>query len=40
MGIIIKFKNTKDVYEPLKFINNKYINNKIDVNIDLNPYKI
>ena len=40
MGIIIKYKNTKELYEPLKFINKKYINKKVDVNIDLNPYKI
>ena len=40
-GIIIKFKNTKEIIETLRFIDNKYkTNNKIKVEIDLNPIKI
>lgn len=39
--IIIKYKNLKDLYEELKYINNLYKkNNKIKVEIDINPKKI
>ena len=38
--IIIKYKDTKKIYQYLKFINGKYSNNKITVGIDFNPNKI
>ena len=39
--IIVKYKNISDVYEKLKFIQNKYrVNNKLKIEIDLNPKKI
>ena len=38
--IIIKYKDTKKIYQYLKFINDKYSNNKITVGIDFNPNKI
>ncbi len=41
IGIIIKFKNTKDIIDYLIFINNKYrTNNKVTVEVDLNPVKL
>ncbi len=41
MQIIIKYKNIKDVYDKLKFIVEKSkTNNKITLEIDLNPKKI
>lgn len=41
MQIIIKYKNISQVYNSLKFILNKYsVNNKISVDIDLNPKKM
>ena len=40
-GIIIKFKNTKEIIEKLRFIDDKYkLNNKTKFEIDLNPIKI
>ena len=38
--IIIKYKDTKKIYQYLKFINDKYSNSKITVGIDFNPNKI
>ena len=38
--IIIKYKDTKKIYQYLKFINNKYINSKVAVGIDFNPNRI
>jgi len=39
--IIIKYKDTKKIYEHLKFISERYINNnKVKVTIDFNPNKI
>ena len=38
--IIIKYKDTKKIYPYLKFINDKYKNNKVRVGIDFNPNKI
>jgi len=39
--IIIKYKDTKKIYEHLKFINDKYKNNnKVKVVIDFNPNRI
>ena len=41
IGIIIKYKNTKDILSAIMFINEKYkTNNKVNVDIDLNPSKI
>ena len=41
MNIILKYKNINQVYETLKFIINKEINNnKITLDIDFNPKKI
>ena len=40
MGIIIKFKNTKEIIDSLRFIDNKYKTNKVKVEVDLNPTKI
>jgi len=40
MGIIIKFKNTKEIMDCLKFISDKYKVSKVNVEIDLNPSKI
>ena len=40
-GIILKYKNTKEIIEYLKFIDNKYkTNNKTKIEINLNPVKI
>ena len=40
-GIIIKFKNTKEIINTLTFVNDKYkTNNKIMVEVDLNPVKL
>ena len=40
-GVIIKYKNTKEIIEHLIFINDKYkSNSKVSVQIDLNPVKI
>ena len=38
--IIIKFKNTKDIYNSLEYINEHYRNNKILVDIDINPIRL
>ena len=38
--IIIKYKDTKKIYNHLKFINDKYLNSKVNVVIDFNPNKI
>ena len=38
--IIIKYKDTKKIYKYLKFINDKYLNSKVNVGIDFNPNKI
>lgn len=39
--IIIKYKDTKKIYEHLKFISERYVsNNKVKVTIDFNPNKI
>ena len=38
--IIIKYKDSKKIYNHLKFINEKYLNKKVIVNIDFNPNKI
>ena len=39
--IVIKYKKTIDLVERLKFIDDKYIDNKdVLIDIDLNPYKI
>lgn len=41
IGIIIKFKNTKEIIGTLRFIDDKYkANNKVKVEVDLNPSKI
>lgn len=41
MGIIIKFKKTAEIIDSLVFINKKYsTNNKVKVEVDLNPSKI
>ncbi|MBQ9011548.1 MAG: primosomal protein N', partial [Bacilli bacterium] len=41
VGIIIKFKNTKEVIVPLRFVVDKYkVNSKVTVDIDLNPMKM
>ncbi len=41
IGIIIKYKNTKEILAPVKFINDKYkTNSKVNVYIDLNPTKL
>ena len=41
VGVIIKFKNTKDIIGAINFVNNKYsTNNKVNVDIDLNPAKM
>ena len=41
VGIIVKYKNTKEVIKPLYFISDKYkYNSKINVDIDLKPMKI
>ncbi len=37
--IIIKYKDTKKIYNHLKFINDKYLNSKVNVGIDFNPNK-
>jgi len=39
MNIIIKYKKTDRIMEPLEYITKKYINNnKISVSVDFNPY--
>lgn len=41
MQIIIKYRQTKDIYDAVKFINNRYVNNKkINIDIDFNPKKL
>ncbi len=41
VGIIIKFKQTKEIISALKFINDKYkTNSKVMVEVDLNPIKL
>ncbi len=40
VGVIIKFKQTKEIIEALKFINNKYRTSKVRVEIDINPLKM
>lgn len=41
MQIIIKYKNTKDIINTLRFIRTKYQNNKkINIDIDLNPIRL
>ena len=41
VGIIIKFKNTKEIIDSLRFVDNKYKNNnKVKLEVDLNPSKI
>lgn len=41
IGIIIKFKNTKEIFDSLRFIDDKYrSSNKVKVEVDLNPSKI
>jgi len=38
--IIIKFKRTSEILKPIMFIKNKYSNNKVNIDIDLNPIKL
>lgn len=41
VGIVIKFKKTREIMEYLKFINNRYATNgKVFIDIDLNPSRI
>lgn len=41
VGIIIKFKQTKEIISALNFVNDKYkINSKVMVEVDLNPIKL
>ena len=40
MQIIVKYKNTKEVYEEFLFIKNKYSKSKVTIAIDLNPLKM
>ncbi len=40
MQIIIKYKNTKEVFDDFMFIKNKYSKSKVSVDIDLNPLKM
>lgn len=41
VGIIIKFKRTKDIISALNFVNEKYAtNSKVRVEVDLNPIKL
>lgn len=41
VGIIIKFKHTKEIIGALNFINDKYkTNSKVMVEVDLNPVKL
>lgn len=38
--IIVKFKDTKKIYDYLSFINKRYLNSKVSVSIDLNPNRL
>lgn len=38
--IIIKFKKTSEILKSIMFIKNKYSNNKVNIDIDLNPIKL
>ena len=38
--IMLKYKNTENIINELKYIKDIYINNKINVDIDLNPLRI
>ena len=41
VGIIIKFKRTKEIILALNFVNEKYAtNSKVRVEVDLNPLKL
>ena len=39
MQITIKYKYSDNLYQALKFINGKYIDKKVRVEIDINPIK-
>ena len=39
--IILKYKQIKEIYDSIKFVNNKYINNNnLTIDIDINPKKL
>lgn len=40
MQIMIKYKKTSEILKSLEYLNQKYLNNKINLEIDLNPIKI
>lgn len=41
VGIIIKFKNTNEIFSAINFVNDKYkTNSKVMVEVDLNPIKL
>ena len=40
LQIIIKYKKSNDIVKDLEYINNLYKKNKVNVDIDINPYLI
>ena len=40
MNIILKYKKTEEIINELLFIRDKYLNNKVNVDIDINPIKL
>lgn len=38
--VILKYKDTKKILDSLRFIQSRYLNNKVMVSIDFNPYRI
>ena len=40
MQIMIKYKKTSEILKSLEYLNQKYLNNKINLEVDLNPIKI
>ena len=40
LGVILKYKDSSQIFKELKFINNIYAKNKVNVDIDIDPNKI
>ena len=40
LQIIIKYKKSNIIMKDLEYVNNLYKNNKVNVDIDMNPYLI
>lgn len=40
LQVIVKYKNSKELYKCLEFINDRYRTNKVKVDIDINPIRL